>query len=164
MRILGFDPYVSDAAMSARCIDPVDLETMFLGSEVVFILAAPSESGRGLVDRHLMELLQPHQTMILLSRASLVDFDSLTEMVLGGRFRVGIDVYPQEPLPAGHALRDSDGAVLSSHRAGAVSDALLQIGDMVVADLEAIIGGSDDRLMQYLTGESFEGIFQPPAL
>lgn len=162
VRILGFDPYVSDEAMSARHIDPVDLKAMFRSSEVIFILAAPSDSGLGLVDRRLMELLQPHQTMILLSRASLVDFDSMTAMVLDGRFRVGIDVYPEEPLAADHALRDSDVAVLSSHRAGAVSDALLQIGDMVVADLEAIIGGSDDRRMQYLTAETFDGLFQPP--
>ncbi len=162
-RFLGFDPFIPGTEMSARGVEPVDLQTMFRSSELLFILAAPSESGRGLVDRHLMELLQPHQTMILLSRAGLVDFDSLTALVLEERFRLGVDVYPEEPLPADHPLRDAATAVLSSHRAGAVPSALLEIGDMVVADLEAIIAGTGERRMQYLTKESFKGLFQPPA-
>jgi phosphoglycerate dehydrogenase-like enzyme len=162
-RFLGFDPFIPGTEMLARGVEPVDLETMFRNSEVVFVLAAPSESGRGLVDRHLMESLQPHQTLILLSRASLVDFDSLATLVLAERFRLGVDVYPEEPLPTDHPLRDAATAVLSSHRAGATPSALLGIGDMVAADLEAIIAGSGERRMQYLTRESFKGLFQPPA-
>ena len=163
VNLLGFDPFISDPVLSARGIEPVDLETMFRSSEVIFILAAPSASGRGLIDRRLLELLQPRQTVVLLSRAGLVDFDSLTSLVVAGRFRLAIDVYPEEPLPADHLLRGADIAVLSSHRAGAVPDALLQIGDMVVQDLEAMIAGSEERCLQYLTEEALPGLLQPPA-
>jgi hypothetical protein len=51
--------------------------------------------------------------------------------------------------------------VLSGHRAGAVPDALLAIGDMVVADLEAIITDVEERRMQYLTPQSLEALLQP---
>lgn len=162
VKILGFDPFISDAALAARGIESVDIESMFRHSDVIFILAAPTQSGRGSIDRRLMELLQPAQTMILISRASVVDFDSLTSLVVGGRFRLGIDVYPDEPLPADHPLRRAEAAVLSSHRAGAVPDALLAIGDMVAADLEAIITGSDERQMQYLTPDKLAALLQPP--
>ena len=95
------------------------------------------------------------------SRAALVDFDALTELVVEGRFRLGVDVFPEEPLPADHPLRAAESVVLSSHRAGAVPDALLAIGDMIVDDLEAIITNVGERRMQYLTRASLESLLQP---
>lgn len=160
--ILGFDPFVSDEAMSARHIARVELATLFRSSDVVYVLAAPTESSRGMIDRTLLELLQPTQTLILISRSGLVDFDALTSLAGAGRFRLGIDVFPEEPLATEHPLRRAGNAVLSSHRAGAVPDALLAIGDMVVADLEAIISSAPERRMQYLTKRSAQALLQPP--
>jgi phosphoglycerate dehydrogenase-like enzyme len=162
VKILGFDPFLPDEAMRARGMQRVDLETLFRSSDVVYVLAAPTATSRGMIDRHLLELLGPLQTLIMISRAALVDFDTLTELVVAGRFRLGIDVFPEEPLPADHPLRTAESVVLSSHRAGAVPDALLAIGDMVVADLEAIVTGGEERRMQYLTPESLEALLQPP--
>ena len=162
VKILGFDPFLPDEAMEARSIERVDLPTLFRSSDVVFVLAAPTATSRGMIDRDLLELLGPLQTLIMTSRAALVDFDALTELAADGRFRLGIDVFPEEPLPADHVLRKVESAVLSSHRAGAVPDALLAIGDMVVADLEAIITNRGERRMQYLTPESLESLLQPP--
>jgi phosphoglycerate dehydrogenase-like enzyme len=163
VRILGFDPFVSDEEMAARGISRVELATLFRASDVVYVLAAPTESSKGMIDRNLLELMQPTRALILISRASIVDFDALTALAVEGRFRLGVDVFPDEPLPADHPLRHVDSAVLSSHRAGAVPDALLTIGDMVVADLEAIISSSPERRMQYLTEQSARALLQPPA-
>lgn len=161
VRFLGYDPFVPGDTLRNRGIEPLDLEPLFEISDVVYVLAAPTEGNRGLIDRSLMERLGPSQAMILISRASLVDFDALTDLVVDGRFRLGIDVFPTEPLPDDHPLRSADTAVLSSHRAGAVPGALLAIGDMVVADLMAMITGSDDRQMQYLTREMLPALLQP---
>lgn len=69
-------------------------------------------------------------------------------MVLAGRFRAAIDVFPEEPLPADHPIRRAAGAVLSAHRAGSVPDGLREIGRAVVDDLEAILAGLPPRRMQ----------------
>lgn len=161
VKVLGFDPFLSDDAMDERGIERVDLETLFRRSDVVYVLAAPTATSRGMIDRSLLDLLEPQQTLIVTSRAALVDFDALTELVVDGCFRLGIDVFPEEPLPAGHPLRAAESAVLSSHRAGAVPDALLAIGDMIIDDLEAIITNADERRMQYLTPASLESLLQP---
>ena len=71
----------------------------------------------------------------------MVDFDVLTEMLLEGRFRAGIDVFPQEPLPKDHPIRGIEHAVLSSHRAGAMNEAISNIGHLVANDVEAICRG-----------------------
>ena len=69
-------------------------------------------------------------------------------MLLQGRFRAGIDVYPQEPLPKDHPIRRAEHAVLSSHRAGAMGEAILNIGHIVADDMEAICRGMVPYAMQ----------------
>jgi phosphoglycerate dehydrogenase-like enzyme len=73
-----------------------------------------------------------------MGRAHVVDFDALTELVLARRFKAAIDVFPLEPLPLGHPIRQAAGVVLSAHRAGSVKKGLWELGRMVVDDLEAI--------------------------
>ncbi len=83
-----------------------------------------------------------------MSRAHVVDFDALTELLAAGRFRAGIDVYPEQPLSADHPLRKVDHAVLSSHRAGANAEPLHSVGRLVADDVEAIAAGLVPFAMQ----------------
>lgn len=91
--------------------------------------------------------------LVVVSRAHLVDFDAMTDLVLAGRFRTAIDVFPTEPPRSDHPIRRASGAVLSAHRAGAMPEAFLEIGRMVVDDLEALLGGGGATRMQYATPE-----------
>ena len=92
------------------------------------------------------------------SRAHVVDFDALTELVLAGRFRAGIDVYPEEPLPSRHPIRGAEGAVLTAHLAGALPEALHEIGRMVVGDIAAVVAGREPSMMQYATPQMIESL------
>jgi phosphoglycerate dehydrogenase-like enzyme len=78
---------------------------------------------------------------LLLSRAGVVDFDALTDLVAAGRFKAGTDVFPDEPLAPDHRARRLDGLLLSPHRAGGMREAFEEIGRLVVADLELILRG-----------------------
>lgn len=150
-RLLAHDPWLDDAALRERGIESVDLPTLFAASHVVYVLAVPSPDNYQLVSRELMELLSPTDVLAVISRAHLVDFDAMTELILAGRFRAGIDVFPTEPLDADHPIRGARGAVLSAHRAGAIPEALLEIGRMVVDDLELLLDGRPPTRMQYAT-------------
>ena len=98
-----------------------------------------------------MELLAQHQTLVVISRAHLVDFAALRELLAAGRFRAAVDVFPSEPTPPDDPLRRLPNVVLSAHRAGAIPAALREIGRMVVDDLEQLIAGGTALRMQYAT-------------
>jgi phosphoglycerate dehydrogenase-like enzyme len=104
-------------------------------------------SNRELLDRAKLERIQPGSVLVLISRAHLVDFDALTELVGAGRFRAAIDVFPKEPVPKDHPIRTAPGTILSGHRAANVPRALHAIGKMVVDDLEALIAGQPPTSM-----------------
>ncbi len=151
VRYMAFDPWLDPAVLEQRGIESAELAEIFTECDFIFVLAVPSPENHGLVSRKLMELLKPHQTLVVLSRAHLVDFEAMTDLVLEERFRVGIDVFPTEPFAADHRIRNAANAVFSAHRAGAIPEALLDIGRMVVGDLEELLAGGTQLRMQYAT-------------
>lgn len=143
-----YDPWLGDGYLRSQGVEPAPLERLLGTSRVVFILAVPSAENRALLSSALLEGLQPDAVLVLMSRAHVVDFDALTDLVLAGRFKAAIDVFPEEPLPADHPIRRAPGAVLSAHRAGSVAEGLREIGRMVVDDLEAIARGLPPQRLQ----------------
>jgi phosphoglycerate dehydrogenase-like enzyme len=143
-----FDPWLTDAYLRGQHVTPIGLEPLLSTSKLIFVLAVPSSSNQALLDREKLSLIRPDAAFILLSRAHLVDFDALTEMLLAGRFLAGIDVFPHEPLPKDHPIRKARHAVLSSHRAGAQPEALLNIGRLAADDIEAICSNRIPQSMQ----------------
>jgi len=143
-----YDPWLTDAYLAAQGVTPVDLDTLLATSRVIFVLAVPTKGNVALLNREKLARIRPDAVLVLLSRAHLVDFDALTEMVLEGRFRAAIDVFPEEPLPLDHPINRAPRAILSSHRAGAHPEAMRCIGRLAVRDLEAILRGLPPQEMQ----------------
>jgi phosphoglycerate dehydrogenase-like enzyme len=143
-----YDPWLTDTYLRRQDVSPVDLDTLLGTSKVIFVLAIPSASNQALLDREKLSLIRRDAVFILLSRSHVVDFAALTELLLQGRFRAGIDVFPQEPLPADHPICKASHAVLSSHRAGANGEAIMSIGRFVADDIESICRGLVPQAMQ----------------
>lgn len=146
--IMAYDPWLSYSYLQRLGVRPVTLEELMAGSKVIFVLAAPTTENRALLSRAVLELIQPGAVLALMSRAHVVDFDALTELVLAGRFKAVIDVFPREPLEKKHPIRHAEGVILSAHRAGSVVEGLWEIGQMVVDDLEAIMRGLPPQRLQ----------------
>jgi phosphoglycerate dehydrogenase-like enzyme len=143
-----YDPWLTDVYLRTQGVTPVELDTLLGTSRFVFVLAVPSTSNQALLSREKLSMIRQDAVLLLLSRAHVVDFDALTELLAQGRFRAGIDVFPTEPLPPDHPIRKLKHAVLSSHRAGAIGEGLLNIGRMVADDMEAICNGLVPQEMQ----------------
>ena len=158
--ILGYDPPMPSDVLAARGIQPAELPTMFERADVIFVLAAPTAENHNLIDHSLLDRLRPLQSLIVVSRGHLVDFDALGPLAAAGRFKAGLDVYPAEPLKDSSALRDLPNVITVPHIAGALPAALLDIGRRVVDDLEALATGRQPKAMQYLTPTNLGGLEQ----
>lgn len=98
--------------------------------------------------REWLSFIRPGSVLVLVSRAFVVDFEALTEMVIAGRFIAAIDVFPSEPVEADHPIRQAEHAVLLAYRAGPTQEGCWEIGKMVVDDLEAVLKGLSPQRMQ----------------
>jgi phosphoglycerate dehydrogenase-like enzyme len=142
-----YDPWLPKTFLKREGVRPVDLPTVMATSDVTFVLAIPTNENRGMLTAELLRQIPPGAVLALISRAHIVDFEALTELVLEGRFKAAIDVFPTEPLTADHPIRSAPMAVLSAHRAGSVLGELKRIGQMVADDLEAVGNGIPPREM-----------------
>ena len=147
-KINVYDPWVAPTYLRDQGVTPVSLEEVLSTSRVIFVLAIPSTENKSLLDRELLSLIPADSVFVLMSRAHVVDFDALTDMLYAGRFRAAIDVFPEEPVPADHPIRHAPNAVLSGHRAGSIAKELRNIGHLAVNDLEAMLAGLPPLEMQ----------------
>jgi phosphoglycerate dehydrogenase-like enzyme len=134
-----YDPWLPDSELHDHGVIPSSLADTLAGSQFLFVLATVTPDSRHLLGASQLDLLPDKARLILVSRAPVVDYDALLQRVAAGRLLAGIDVWPEEPMPADHPVRDLDGVVLSAHRAGGIPAAFLTIGDMVVDDLLQLV-------------------------
>ena len=143
-----YDPWLPASVLREHGVLPTGLAETVAKSTFLFVLATVTEESRHLLDAELLATVPQGARLVLVSRAPVVDYDALLAGVAAGRFLAGIDVWPEEPLPADHSVRALEGTVLSAHRAGGIPAAFLSIGDMVLDDLDLIARGLPPVRMQ----------------
>jgi phosphoglycerate dehydrogenase-like enzyme len=129
------DPWMPDSAIRDQGAEPASLSDVLSQSETVFVVAAVTSENQNFLGREAFTSMRKGAAFILLSRAGVVDFDALMDAVESGHILAASDVFPEEPLPAGHRVRSLKGFIRSAHRAGALDIAFKRMGDMVLEDL-----------------------------
>lgn len=135
-RIRVYDPWIPEAVLKDAGVEPAGLETVMRESDFVFVVAAVTSENRAFLGEAGFGMMRRGAAFILLSRADVVDFDALLKAVGSGHIVAASDVWPEEPLPAGHPARRMTGFVRSAHRAGALDVAFKKMGEMVLDDME----------------------------
>jgi D-3-phosphoglycerate dehydrogenase len=100
MRVLGYDPYVTQEAMRQAGIKKCEgLNDLLPASDFVSLHAVLNKETRLLIGRAELEVMKPTAMLINVSRGALVDEAALVTALLAGRIAgAGLDVFSQEPL------------------------------------------------------------------
>jgi phosphoglycerate dehydrogenase-like enzyme len=161
-RLLIHDPWLPDSVIRELGGEPASLDAVLREPRVIFALAGVTEENLRLLDRPRLETIRSDAVFVLVSRAGLVDFDALVDLVAAGRFRAAIDVFPLEPVASNDRVRHVEGLILSAHRAGGLPTALAGIGEMVVDDLDLILRGLPPQRLQAARPETVTRWRNPP--
>jgi phosphoglycerate dehydrogenase-like enzyme len=140
-RVRVYDPWLPPRWLAEFGMIPSSLDDVLTTSRVLFVLAGATAENQAMIGMRQLERMPHGACLVLVSRASLVDFDALTAKVRTGDIRAAVDVFPQEPFPKRHPLRTLDNVILSAHRAGSLSSAYRLMGEMLVDDLAQILKG-----------------------
>ena len=136
-----FDPWLPAGVLEDQGVEPVPLGDVLTKSDVIFVVASVTSDNGGFLGAAEFAEMRRGTSFVLLSRAGVVDFDALMAAVKSGHIRAASDVFPEEPLPAGHPVRKLEGFILSAHRAGALDVAFKQMGKMVLDDMGLMTRG-----------------------
>ncbi|MGE0219121.1 D-2-hydroxyacid dehydrogenase [Mycolicibacterium sp.] len=89
----------------------------FLPTADAVILTVPhTPQTENLIDHRRLGLMKPGAVLINIGRGPVVDLDAVDRALSDNRIRgAAFDVYPTEPLPAGHPLWDRPTVILTPH-------------------------------------------------
>ena len=161
-RVSAYDQWLPAAMLRDDDVIPAGLDELLATSQFIFVLAGVTSDNQGFLDRTKLELIRQGSIVVLASRAAVMDFDAFFELANAGRFRAATDVFPCEPVDAGHRVRRSK-LLLSSHRAGGMPATALAIGEMVIDDLGLMLHGLPPVRLQAARRETVLRLRSPPA-
>lgn len=142
MRVLGFDPYLDAAQLSAKGVQKVALEELLAQADYVSVNCPLTRETRGLMGAREFGLMQKHAYFVTTARGSITDEDALVQALREQRIAgAGLDVWEQEPPPAGHPLMQFDNVLVSPHTAGVTVESRRNIATIAAEQLLGIFEG-----------------------
>jgi phosphoglycerate dehydrogenase-like enzyme len=117
-------------------------------ADVLSIHLVLSERTRGLFGAAELAQMKPTATLINTSRGPIVDEAALVAALRDGTIAAaGLDVFDEEPLPAGHPLTELSNVVLLPHLGYVSEDAFRHMYGQVVQDIAAFCAGAPIRTL-----------------
>jgi phosphoglycerate dehydrogenase-like enzyme len=107
-------------------VEWAEREDLLARSDVVCLLADLNDATRGMIDAAALGRMRPGAFLVNPARGGLVDEAALAAALASGHLGgAALDVFAEEPLPAGSPLRDHEHVVLTPHVGGATAEVRL---------------------------------------
>jgi len=144
MNVLASGRRLTPEAASSAGAERHELDDLLCSSDVVSIHATLSAETRGLIDARRFTLMKPTAYLINTARGPIVDEAALCAALSSGKIAgAGLDVFDQEPLPAGHPLTKMSNVVLTSHLGWPTDEMYSQFADAAADILLAYLRGKE---------------------
>jgi len=116
-KVLGVDPRRVDAPEGVQAMFKPDALDGLLPTVDAVVLTLPhTPQSEGLIDARRLALMHPRGLLVNIGRGATVRLDALADALRNGRLGgAALDVFEQEPLPAGHPLWNEPRALLTPH-------------------------------------------------
>ena len=153
MRVLAYDPYLTDAEIEARGAMPMPLQELVSQADFVTVHCPLNDETRGIIGRQELALMRSHAFVINTARGGVIDEDALEGALRDGKIAgAGVDVWVVEPPPMDHQLLTFDNVIATYHTAGVTEDSRT-----LMAQWNA------DQVVQTLRGERPPRLVNPEA-
>jgi phosphoglycerate dehydrogenase-like enzyme len=142
MEVLAWSQNLTPETAAAAGARKVSKNELFQESDVVSLHLRLSKRSEGTVGERELRLLGPGGVLVNTARGPLVDQDALVTALHEGWIRgAALDVFDQEPLPAGHPLLNTPRTLLTPH-----------LGYVTDESYRAFFGGALEDVTAWLDG------------
>jgi D-3-phosphoglycerate dehydrogenase len=116
-RVVACDPYIIDGDFPAY-VERAALRELFAQCDVVSLHVPLTAETRGMVDAGVLGVMKPGSFLVNTARGAVVDVEAALAAIEGGTLAgLGLDVLPEEPVPARSRLLGHPRVILTPHAA-----------------------------------------------
>ena len=142
MRVIAHDKYLAPDAPGWRAVEapPRTLDELLAESDVVSLHVPLTAETRGLLDRQHLSRMKRDAMLINTARGGLVDEAALAAMLRAGQLGgAALDVFEQEPLPAGSPLAGAPRLLCTPHIAGITVESNERVSAFIAARVAEVL-------------------------
>ncbi len=146
MHVIAFDPVVSSDRANQLGAESVTLEELITRSDIITIHVPLTDGTRNLFDAENIAKMKQGAFIINASRGGIVNEDALLEALESGQLGgAALDVYSQEPPPAGSKLLGHPKIITTPHIGASTTEAQVAVGTDVAEGVLAALKGDTPR-------------------
>ncbi|URA10078.1 phosphoglycerate dehydrogenase [Thermospira aquatica] len=125
MKILGYDPYLSEEMATKLGIELASLERIYKESDFITVHTPLTDATRGLIGKKEIEMMKKSVRIINCARGGIIDEAALAEALKSGRIAgAAVDVYSKEPpFDSANPLLDAPNCILAPHLGASTAEA-----------------------------------------
>jgi len=135
MRVLAFDPYISEAAAKEFGVELVKLDELFAESDVLSLHTAVSPQTQNMINAQTIAKMKKGVRIINAARGELINEADLAAALKSGQVAgAALDVFAEEP-PKNSPLMGLPNVICTPHVAGSTAEAQEELGIQVAVQV-----------------------------
>src|SRR5580693_6500805 len=136
MRVLGYDPYISEAAAREVQVELVPLDKLLAESDFVSLHTALSPATQNLINAETLAKMKKGARIVNAARGELIDEAALAGALKSGQLAgAALDVFVHEP-PKDSPLLGMANVIATPHVAGSTAEAQEEVGTQVAVQVK----------------------------
>lgn len=135
MKVIAFDPYLSEERAVDLGVEKVELEDLFKRSDFLSLHTPLTDSTKGIVGKEAFALMKPSARVINCARGGLIDEDALYDALKNNKIAgAALDVFAQEPAKE-NKLFGLDNFIATPHLGASTTEAQVNVAIQVAEQL-----------------------------
>lgn len=128
MRVIAYDPHISSELAAKLDVELVDFDELLARADVISVHVPKTKETTGLLGRAAFAKAKPGVLVVNAARGGIVDEAALLEALEEGRVGgAALDVFEQEPPPAGHPLVQHEHVICTPHLGASTEQAQVNV-------------------------------------
>ncbi len=128
MNVVAYDPFVPADAVRAVQVTPVSLDELYAQADFITLHSVVTDENRNMINASTMAKMKKGVRIVNAARGALINEADLAEAIKSGQVAgAALDVYSEEPPPAGHPLVNLPGVIHTPHLAASTEEAQVAV-------------------------------------
>ncbi len=128
MNVIAYDPFLSPEVAKDLRIESVSVDALLARADIVTLHTPLTEQTRNLINAERLKTMKKTARIINVARGGIVDEAALAAALKAGIIAgAAIDVFAEEPIPAGHPLMGMPNAIITPHLGASTEEAQVKV-------------------------------------